>query len=179
MTTSRRLGEFRTYWDGSAGPRSNASISRLPIWRSPRLATWASFGPVARSGSGRRCSISEPESRGPLRRSNEPSKLGRRISSSKNTTKELTMISVFVTFTYKDDFNESKLRQIAESAKPRFEGMPGLRSKVFTLRPEHAQATNVYVWDSEEQARAFFTEQMLERVTGLYGVRPTIEYAVV
>ena len=49
------------------------------------------------------------------------------------------MISVFVTFTYKDDFNESKLRQIAESAKPRFEGMPGLRSKVFTLRPEHAQ----------------------------------------
>ena len=63
------------------------------------------------------------------------------------------MISVFVTFTYKDDFNESKLRQIAEGAKPRFEGMPGLRSKVFTLRPEHRQATNVYVWDSEEQAR--------------------------
>ena len=48
------------------------------------------------------------------------------------------MISVFVTFTYKDDFNVSKLRQIAEGAKPKFEGMPGLRSKVFTLtvRPE-------------------------------------------
>ena len=89
------------------------------------------------------------------------------------------MISVFVTFTYKDDFNESKLRQIAEGAKPRFEGMPGLRSKVFTLRPEHRQATNVYVWDSEEQARAFFSEQMLERVTGLYGVRPSVEFAAV
>jgi len=89
------------------------------------------------------------------------------------------MISVFVTFTYKNDFNESKLRQIAESAKPRFEGMPGLRSKVFTLRPEYSQATNVYVWDSEEQARAFFTDQMLERVTGLYGVRPSVEYAAV
>jgi len=89
------------------------------------------------------------------------------------------MISVFVTFTYTDDFNAAKLRQIAEAAKPRFEGMPGLRSKVFTLRPEHRQATNVYVWDSEEQARAFFTDQMLERVTGLYGVRPSIEYAAI
>ena len=45
------------------------------------------------------------------------------------------MISVFVTFTYKDDFNESKLRQIAESAKPRFEGMPGLRTKVLRCAP--------------------------------------------
>lgn len=90
-----------------------------------------------------------------------------------------TMISAFVTFSYADDFNESKLRQIAESAKPRFEGMPGLRSKVFTLRPERRQAINVYVWDSEERARAFFTEQMLERVTALYGVCPSIEYAAV
>ncbi len=89
------------------------------------------------------------------------------------------MISVFVTFTYENDFNAAKLRQIAEAAKPRFEGMPGLRSKVFTLRPEQRQATNVYVWDSEEQARSFFSEEMLERVTGLYGVRPSIEFAAV
>jgi hypothetical protein len=25
-------------------------------------------------------------------------------------------------------------------------------------------------------AKAFFTEQLLERVTGLYGVRPTVEF---
>lgn len=89
------------------------------------------------------------------------------------------MITVFVTFSYEDDFNEPKLLRIAEGAKPKFDGMPGLRSKVFTLRPERRQATNVYVWDSEEQARAFFTEPMLERVTSLYGVRPSIEFAAV
>jgi len=87
------------------------------------------------------------------------------------------MISVFVTFSYTDDFNEAKLRQIAETAKTKFEGMPGLRSKVFTVRPEQRQATNVYVWDSEERALAFFSDEMLARVTGLYGVRPSIEFA--
>jgi hypothetical protein len=94
-----------------------------------------------------------------------------------SATKELIMISVFVTFTYKDDFSESKLRQIAEGSQPRFVGMQGLRSKIFAVRPEQRQATNVYVWDSEEKARAFFTDQLLERVTALYGVRPSVEFA--
>lgn len=89
------------------------------------------------------------------------------------------MISAFVTFTYKEDFNEWKLREIAASAKARFEGMPGLRSKIFTLRPELRQATNVYVWDSEAQARAFFTDAMLDRVAALYGAVPSVEYAAV
>ncbi len=89
------------------------------------------------------------------------------------------MIAVFVTFTYGADFNEAKLRQIAEGARPRFEGMPGLRSKLFSVRPEQRQATNVYVWDSEENARAFFNEQLVERVTGLYGVRPSVDFASV
>jgi hypothetical protein len=34
---------------------------------------------------------------------------------------------------------------------------------------------NFYVWDSEDAANAFFTDELLERVTGLYGVRPTVE----
>jgi len=89
------------------------------------------------------------------------------------------MITVFVTFSYQRDFDATRLLQIAERAKPTFEKMPGLRSKIFTLRPELRLATNVYVWDSETQARAFFTEQLLERVTSLYGVRPSIEYATV
>jgi hypothetical protein len=38
------------------------------------------------------------------------------------------------------------------------------------------EATNFYVWDSEDAAKAFFTDEFLERVTGLYGVRPTVEF---
>ena len=86
------------------------------------------------------------------------------------------MIGVFVTFRYADNFDEQAVRKIAETARPRFEGMPGLRSKAFTVNPGKREATNFYVWDSEDAARAFFTDALLERVTGLYGARPSIEF---
>jgi len=86
------------------------------------------------------------------------------------------MIGVFVTFRYGDNFNEQTVRKIAETVRAKFEGMAGLRSKAFTLNPAKREATNFYVWDSEDAAKAFFTEELLERVTTLYGVRPTIEF---
>jgi hypothetical protein len=43
------------------------------------------------------------------------------------------MIGVFVTFRYGDNFDERAVRKFAETARARFEGMPGLRSKAFTL----------------------------------------------
>jgi hypothetical protein len=60
-----------------------------------------------------------------------------------------------------------------------FEGMPGLRNKFFTLDEKHKRATNFYVWESETAAREFFSEQLVERVTGLYGVRPQIDFVEV
>ena len=86
------------------------------------------------------------------------------------------MIGVFVTFRYADNFDEQTVQKIAETARARFEGMPGLRSKAFTVNSAKREATNFYVWDSEDAAKAFFTEDLLERVTGLYGVRPTVEF---
>ena len=86
------------------------------------------------------------------------------------------MIGVFVTFRYGDNFDEQAVRKIAETARVRFEGMPGLRSKAFTLNSGKREAANFYVWDSEEAAKAFFTDELLERVAGLYGVRPSVEF---
>jgi hypothetical protein len=86
------------------------------------------------------------------------------------------MIGVFVTFRYGDSFDQRAVRKIAETARPRFEGIPGLRSKAFTLDSRSRQAVNFYVWESEEAAKAFFTDELVERVTGLYGVRPSIEF---
>ena len=54
--------------------------------------------------------------------------------------------------------------------------MPGLRFKSFTLAEDGLQARNFYVWDDEEKARAFYTEELVDKVTGIYGVAPTIEY---
>jgi len=86
------------------------------------------------------------------------------------------MIGVFVRFCYGDNFDEGAVRKIAETARAKFEGMPGLRSKAFTLNSAKREATNFYVWDSEDAAKAFFTDELLERVTGLYGVRPRVEF---
>lgn len=88
------------------------------------------------------------------------------------------MIAVNVRFEFGDDFNEVRLQQIAQVARAKFEGLPGLRSKAFTIDAARRQAFNFYVWESEAAARAFFTPQAVEGVAKVYGVAPTIEYLV-
>jgi hypothetical protein len=86
------------------------------------------------------------------------------------------MIGVVVTFRYGDDFDEQGVRTIAENARAKFEGMAGLRSKAFTINAAKREAVNFYVWDSEAAARGFFTDALRERVTGLYGIRPSVDF---
>jgi hypothetical protein len=97
----------------------------------------------------------------------------------KRQVREKAMICVFVTFRFGDDFNAAKLQTIAEKARSKFEGLPGLRSKLFSIAPEAREARNVYVWNDPEAARAFFTPEMRDRITALYGVAPLIEYGEV
>jgi heme-degrading monooxygenase HmoA len=87
-----------------------------------------------------------------------------------------TMIGVSVVFAYDGDFDRSRVREVAKNARKMFEDLPGLRFKVFTLDEKQQRAMNFYVWDSQEAAEAFFTEELRERVTGLYGVSPTISF---
>jgi hypothetical protein len=35
---------------------------------------------------------------------------------------------------------------------------------------------NVYLWESDDAARSFFGDELRERVTGLYGVAPRIDF---
>ena len=86
------------------------------------------------------------------------------------------MIGVNVTFDYSGDFDRERVIKVAANSRGIFEGMPGLRLKVFTLDQERQRAANFYVWDSEEAAKAFFTQELRDRVTSLYGVAPSIEF---
>jgi len=88
------------------------------------------------------------------------------------------MIAVTVVFQFGDEFDAVRLQQIAQAARAKFEGLPGLRSKAFTIDAALRQAFNFYVWESEAAARAFFTPQAIEGVSKIYGVTPTIEYLV-
>jgi hypothetical protein len=86
------------------------------------------------------------------------------------------MIAVLVRFRFESGFSEARVRQVAEAARAKFEGMRGLRSKAFTIDPVNREALNFYVWDSEEAAKAFFSQQLIDRVTELYGVRPDVQF---
>ena len=86
------------------------------------------------------------------------------------------MIGVTVTFQYDDDFDRTRVVKIAENARGTFAGMPGLRSKAFTVDDAQRRAMNFYVWESADAAKAFFSDEMRDRVTGLYGVPPTINF---
>src|SRR3954453_3401568 len=85
------------------------------------------------------------------------------------------MIGVLVTFTQTDKSDRSTLAKIASEERGKFEGMPELRCKTFTI-DDDVQARSFYLWDDEEKARAFFTEEVVDMVTGIYGVAPEIEY---
>ena len=86
------------------------------------------------------------------------------------------MIGVSIVFDYNDNFDRSRVVEVAKNARKMFEGLPGLRFKVFTVHEKQQRAMNFYVWDSQEAAEAFFTDELRERVTGLYGVPPTLSY---
>jgi heme-degrading monooxygenase HmoA len=86
------------------------------------------------------------------------------------------MIGVFITFRYADNFDEQAVRNIANAAQAKFKGMPGLRSKAFTVNPEKREAINFYIWDSEESAKAFFTDEQVDRIAGHYKVQPTLDF---
>jgi heme-degrading monooxygenase HmoA len=88
------------------------------------------------------------------------------------------MIAVFVTFDYQK-LDAARVRKVASDARAMFEGLQGLRNKFFTLSENDRRATNVYVWESEDAARRFYSDELLERVTHLYGVRPQIDSAEV
>ncbi|KPI08501.1 hypothetical protein OV450_3468 [Actinobacteria bacterium OV450] len=86
------------------------------------------------------------------------------------------MIGMLVTFTQSDKFDRSTVAKIAGELRAPFEGMAGLRFKSFMVDEDGGRARNFYVWDDEEKGRSFFTEELIEKVTGIYGAAPEIEY---
>jgi hypothetical protein len=89
------------------------------------------------------------------------------------------MHSVMVEFQYGDEFDRARIAGIAHEARGRFEGLPRLRQKAFTIDEQNRRATNVYLWESEDSARGFFNDELVDKVTRVYGVRPTVSFVEV
>jgi heme-degrading monooxygenase HmoA len=86
------------------------------------------------------------------------------------------MIGVIVTIGPAADLDRERASAVAEGARPMFEGMDGLRSKVFMWNEQAGTVTNTYVWDSEDAARAFFSPELKQKIVELYGAEPTVQY---
>jgi hypothetical protein len=86
------------------------------------------------------------------------------------------MHSVIVEFQYGEEFDRAHVAGIAHEERGRFEGLPQLRQKTFTMDKQNRRATNVYLWESEDAARGFFNDELVDGVSRLYGVRPTITF---
>ncbi len=89
------------------------------------------------------------------------------------------MIGVIVSLGPSDQLDHARASAVAEKAAPMFEGMAGLRSKAFMWDEETSTVTNVYVWESEQAARAFFTPDVVAQVTELYGAEPRVTFTEV
>ena len=89
------------------------------------------------------------------------------------------MIGVVVTIGPGENLNRQRATAVAEQSTPMFEGMDGLRSKVFMWDEETGTVTNTYVWESEEAARVFFTPEVKAQIVELYGAEPQVHFAEV
>jgi Putative mono-oxygenase ydhR len=86
------------------------------------------------------------------------------------------MIGANVHFDYNGDFDRARITKVAENTRAVIESTPGVRFKFYTLDEKNQRATNFYVWDSQDAAERFFSEETRALVTDLYGVAPTIDY---
>ena len=86
------------------------------------------------------------------------------------------MIGVNVSFQYQGSFDRARVIGVADNERATFEEMPDLRFKFFTFDEAARRVTNFYVWDSKEAALEFFSDEVRQMVTDLYGVAPMIEF---
>src|SRR5262245_8430046 len=89
------------------------------------------------------------------------------------------MQGVIVEFQYGEEFDRANIAGIAREARGRLEDLPRLRHKAFTIDEPNHRAISVYLWESEAAARGFFNDELVDQVTRLYGVRPTVSFVEV
>jgi hypothetical protein len=86
------------------------------------------------------------------------------------------VIGVSVVFDCENGLDRARIIEVAKNARKMFEALSDLRFKFFTFDEKRKQAMNFYVWETKAAAEAFITDELRKKVTGLYGVSPTITF---
>lgn len=86
------------------------------------------------------------------------------------------MIAALVLFPVEGSLSPEEATARFQSTAPNYEGLPGLRSKAYVYEDEGRTVGGFYVWESREAAEAMYTDAWREKVTGVYGVEPSLRY---
>jgi hypothetical protein len=103
---------------------------------------------------------------------------GREPDASRSTAyeKEEELIVTVVRFSVRPGIGLSDLENLFADSIDKFVGMGGLKIKYFMKAAEDPIGASVYLWNSMDDARNFFTEEWMEFMQAKYGDRPQLDY---
>ncbi len=87
------------------------------------------------------------------------------------------IIASIVTFRHPEGaYDRERFEAINRSTAPKYEGLAALIWKSYWYDDDARENGGIYLWSSREAAEATHDEAHLERLTGLYGVRPSVRW---
>lgn len=86
------------------------------------------------------------------------------------------MIVALVRFNLPTPMSLDAARAVFSASAPGYQNVPGLVRKHYLLAEGGTAAGGAYLWDSREQAEAFYDTAWSDRVTQRYGTPPVVEY---
>ncbi|MCB1676666.1 MAG: hypothetical protein KDI01_10265 [Halioglobus sp.] len=87
------------------------------------------------------------------------------------------MVTVIVKYKTAKRYTPQEIAaMLRHGAETLFKGLPHLYSKQFCFDVDNSEGLSVYLWDSRENAEAFFNEQFLATFQQSMGATPTVEY---
>lgn len=86
------------------------------------------------------------------------------------------MITVIVNFPAPEGATVESMRNAFQTTAPNYEGLPGLIRKSYLFDPESGIGGGAYLWESREQAEAFYDEAWRKRIEDKYGSQPVISF---
>lgn len=86
------------------------------------------------------------------------------------------MITTIVEFKLPEPMTVEQAKAVFLSTAPKYQGMQGLIRKYYWVAPDGNTAGGIYLWESQADADAVYTDDWKAFVTDKYGSAPTLTY---
>jgi hypothetical protein len=86
------------------------------------------------------------------------------------------MVIAWVQFRLPEPISREKAREIFMSTAPKYRQINGLIRKNYLLSQDGRSAGGMYLWDSQAQAEAFYTDAWKQFIIDKYDAPPSVTY---